>query len=89
VDYALDNVLLFRVEVCGEGFVELGLFLLEFYVLSARHSQWNQRETYSGGHFGRAGKVLSCQAESLGDSPLPTHRPSRLPDSGISEPGQC
>jgi len=31
VDYALHDVLLFRAEVCGEGFVELGLFLLELY----------------------------------------------------------
>jgi hypothetical protein len=30
MDYSLDNILLFRVKICGERFIELGLFLLEF-----------------------------------------------------------
>jgi hypothetical protein len=32
VDDALHDLLFFGVKVCGEGFVELRLFLLEFYM---------------------------------------------------------
>jgi hypothetical protein len=37
VDYALHYVLLFEVEICGEGFVELGLFVLKFCFVSVHN----------------------------------------------------